>query len=168
MLKPGDIVTQKKTMINKVNFNDNKENRLSIVLFSYLDKNNQLYYCTVPITNATKGVVPKLVSPNYIYMPFILLNNTKLCCAKINSIYLYKDEIVNSTGLSLEKDLLYRVYEGILRLKVDEIQQELYNFIKIMITDQIDKEKKELRRAYKEKQKLKKIKRKELKSNYKK
>ncbi len=168
MLKPGEIVTQKKTMVNKVNFKDNKENRLSLVLFSYIDKYNDLYYCTVPITNATRGIFPKSVSPNYIYMPYVLLNTTKLCCAKINSIYLYKDEIVNSTGLSLEKDLLYRVYEGILRLKVDEIQQELYDFIKIMISDQIDKEKKELKRAYKEKQKLKKLKRKELKRNYKK
>ena len=168
MLKPGDIVTQKNTMINKVNFNDNKENRLSIVLFSYLDKNNELYYCTVPITNATRGVHPKLISPNHVYMPSAILSTTKLCCAKIDSIYLYKDEIINSTGLSLEKNLLYRIYDKVLHLEVDEVQKELYNFIKIMINDIIAKEKNELKKAYKEKQKLKKLKRKELKRNYKK
>ncbi len=168
MLKPGDIVTQKKTMINKVNFNDNKENRLSIVLFSYLDKNNGLYYCTVPITNATRGVHSKLISPNHVYMPSAILSTTKLCCAKIDSIYLYKDEIINSTGLSLEKNLLYKIYDKVLRLEVDEVQKELYDFIKIMINDIIAKEKNELKKVYKEKQKLKKLKRKELKRNYKK
>ena len=41
MFKPGDVVMQEKTMVNKVNFKDNKQNRLSIVLFSY-EENNKL------------------------------------------------------------------------------------------------------------------------------
>lgn len=163
MLKPGEIVIQKKTMINKVNFKDNKENRLSIVLFSYIDKNNDLYYCTVPITNATSSIHSKIISPNFVYMPCAILSATKLCCAKIDSIYLYKDEIINSTGIILEKNLLYRIYDKVLQLEVNEVRKELYDFIKIMITDQIDKEKKELKKAYKEKQRLKKLKKKELK-----
>lgn len=168
MLKPGDIVTQTKTMINKVNFDDNKENRLSVVLFSYVDKNDELYYCTVPITNTTKNVYSKLISQNHVYMPNAILNSTKLCCAKINSIYLYKNEDVKSTGLSLEKDLIYRIYNKILGLEVDEVRQELYNFIKIMINDNIASEKRELKKEHKEKQKIKRLKSKKLKNNYKK
>lgn len=168
MLKPGDIVTQTKTMINKVNFDDNKENRLSIVLFSYIDKNNELYYCTVPITNATNNIYSKIVSQNHVYMPRAILSNTKLCCAKIDSIYLYKNKDVKSTGLSLEKDLIYRIYNKVLGLEVDEVRQELYNFIKIMINDNIAREKRELKKEHKEKQKIKRLKSKELKNNYKK
>ena len=168
MLKPGEIITQKKTMINKVNFDDNKENRLSVVLFSYIDKNNELYYCTAPISNATRGIHSKIISPNHVYMPSAILSTTKLCCAKIDSTYLYKEENINSTGIFLEKDVLYRIYYAILHLEVDEVQKELYDFIKIIISDQIDKEEKELKKVYKEKQKLKKLKRKELKRNYKK
>lgn len=168
MLKPGDIVTQDKTMVNKKDFFDNKKNRLSIVLFSYIDKNNDLYYCTAPITNATRGTYFKEVSPNFLYMPSAILNTTKLCCVKLDSIYLYKDKTVNYTGISLNRDLLYRIYDKVLSLEVETIQQELYNFIKIMIVDQMDKEKRKIKKEYKEKQKQKKLRRKELKKNYKK
>ncbi len=33
MIRPGDIVWQKKTMINNKNFKDNKDKRLSVVIF---------------------------------------------------------------------------------------------------------------------------------------
>ena len=83
MFKPGDVVMQEKTMVNKVNFKDNKQNRLSIVLFSY-EENNKLYYATVPVTNATRGTYNKIISKNHLYMPYSILNDTKFCCAKID------------------------------------------------------------------------------------
>ena len=35
--------------------------------------------------------------------------------------------------LFLEKNFLYRIYDKVLHLEVDEVQKELYDFIKIMI-----------------------------------
>ena len=40
MIKYGSIVLQKNTLVNKVNYKDNKENRFSVVLFEF--KNNAI------------------------------------------------------------------------------------------------------------------------------
>lgn len=135
MLKPGDIVKQNKTIV----VNDNNPERLSIVLFSYIDKDNNLYYCTTPITNATRGIYKKRVSNYYYYMPYCLSNSkTKMCCAKLNSTYLYRDNIVFSTGLKIDYNILSEIYNKILYVNVNDSLKDLYNFIKIRVSMELD------------------------------
>ena len=43
MIKYGSIVLQKNTLVNKVNYKDNKENRFSVVLFEF-NLNNEVYF----------------------------------------------------------------------------------------------------------------------------
>lgn len=135
MLKPGDIVKQNKTIV----VNDNNPERLSIVLFSYIDKDNNLYYCTTPITNATRGIYKKRVSNYYYYMPYCLSNSkTKMCCAKLNSTYLYRDNTVFSTGLKIDYNILSEIYNKILYVNVNDSLKDLYYFIKIRVSMELD------------------------------
>lgn len=161
MFKPGDVVMQEKTMVNKLNFKDNKQNRLSIVLFSY-EENNKLYYATVPVTNATRGTYNKIISKNHLYMPYSILNDTKFCCAKIDSIYLYDENNLTKTDININERTLMLLFKKILTIEVEDYQKELYDFIKIMINDHMDrytsKEKQEKKRILKEKKAKKNIK----------
>lgn len=168
MLRPGDIVTQKNTKINKINFKDNKPNRLSVVLFHYIDEEGKLYYCTAPVTNATKGIYNKINSSNHYYMNHPILSNTKFCCVKLDSAYLYNADSVHHTSLNVGETMLYGIYKKMLLIEPNEDEIEFYNFVKIMINDTIDRNRKALKKEYKEKQKEKKLRRKELKNNYKK
>ena len=166
MFKPGDVVMQEKTMVNKLNFKDNKKDRLSIVLFSFKE-NDKIYYATVPITNITKTNHYKILSNNYLYMPYSILNDTKLCCAKIDSIYLYGENSLTKTDININEHTLMILFKKILTIEVEDYQKELYDFIKIMINDHLDrcvsKEKQEKKKRLKER----KAKRKILKQTYK-
>lgn len=166
MFKPGDVVMQEKTMVNKLNFKDNKQNRLSIVLFSY-EENDKIYYATVPVTNASRGTYSKVISKNHLYMPFSILSDTKFCCAKIDSIYLYDENNLKKADISINEHALMLLFKKILTIEVEDYQKELYDFIKIMINDHMDrcasKEKQEKKKRLKER----KAKRKILKQTYK-
>lgn len=166
MFKPGDVVMQEKTMVNKLNFKDNKQNRLSIVLFSY-EENDKIYYATVPVTNASRGTYNKIISKNHLYMPYSILNDTKFCCAKIDSIYLYDENNLKKADISINERTLMLLFKKILTIEVEDYQKELYDFIKIMINDHMDrcasKEKQEKKKILKER----KAKRKILKQTYK-
>ena len=166
MFKPGDVVMQEKTMVNKLNFKDNKQNRLSIVLFSY-EENDKIYYATVPVTNASRGIYNKIISKNHLYMPYSILNDTKFCCAKIDSIYLYDENNLKKADISINERTLMLLFKKILTIEVEDYQKELYDFIKIMINDHMDrcasKEKQEKKKILKER----KAKRKILKQTYK-
>ena len=166
MFKPGDVVMQEKTMVNKLNFKDNKQNRLSIVLFSY-EENDKIYYATVPVTNASRGTYNKIISKNHLYIPFSILSDTKFCCAKIDSIYLYDENNLKKADISINERTLMLLFKKVLTIEVEDYQKELYDFIKIMINDHMDrcasKEKQEKKKRLKER----KAKRKILKQTYK-
>ncbi len=154
MLKPGDVVLQKKTMVNKTNFKDNKPNRLSVVLFSYVNDNGKLYYCTAPITNATRGTFKKKMSNNFYYMPNSIYTYDKLCCVKLDSIFLYSEDIVRGTGLSIDLYHVMNIYKGVLNLDVEYYQEKFYNFVKILIRDNVEEYIKEAKKEEKNKKKL--------------
>lgn len=166
MFKPGDVVMQEKTMVNKLNFKDNKQNRLSIVLFSY-EENDKIYYATVPVTNASRGTYNKIISKNHLYIPFSILSDTKFCCAKIDSIYLYDENNLKKADISINERTLMLLFKKILTIEVEDYQKELYDFIKIMINDHMDRCASKEKQEKKKKLKERKAKRKVLKQTYK-
>ena len=153
MLKPGDVVTQKNTKFNKVNFKDNKSNRLSVVLFHYIDEEGKLYYCTAPITNATRGLHKKIISKNHYYMIYPILSSTKLCCVKLDSTNLYDANNVYHTSLNVGESMLYGIYKKILLIEPNEDEIEFYNFVKGMISNVINGNNKVLKKEFKRKEK---------------
>lgn len=71
MIKPGDLVYQEKTIVNGKNYKDNKDNRLSVVLFTFFNDNIE-YICSCPITNHI--VTSKKTNSNFLYIPYEILN----------------------------------------------------------------------------------------------
>ena len=72
-------------------------------------------------------------------MPYCLSNSkTKMCCAKLNSTYLYRDNTVFSTGLKIDDNILSEIYNKILYVNVNDSLKDLYNFIKIRVSMELD------------------------------
>lgn len=165
MIKYGSIVLQKKTLVNKVNYKDNKENRFSVVLFEF-NLNNEEYVCSCPITNHVQTI--NNFSKNSLYIPFQILTDKKYCSVKLDSVYFYpKSEIIH-TGFDLNNDTILKIYNNILDLDNNDLvlNSEQLNILKeniIKISKNIEKEQKRIK---KENRKLKKQRTKELKRNY--
>lgn len=165
MFNPGDIVFQKNTLVNKKNFKDNKDNRLSVILFE-IKINDKDYVCSCPITNHVQTI--KNFKKNSIYIPFQILNDYKYCSIKIDSLYLYPVEEIKLSGLNLNEKTMLKIYDNILNLDNNEtvFNLEELNIIKNnieIIKNNLDKTQK---KKLKEEKRLRKIKRKELKKNY--
>lgn len=165
MIKYGSIVLQKKTLVNKVNYKDNKENRFSVVLFEF-NLNNEEYVCSCPITNHIQTI--KNFSKNSLYIPFQILTDKKYCSVKLDSVYFYPKSEITHTGLDLNNDTILKIYNRILDLDSNDLvlNSEQLNILKeniIKISKNIEKEQKRIK---KENRKLKKQRTKELKRNY--
>lgn len=165
MIKYGSIVLQKNTLVNKVNYKDNKENRFSVVLFEF-NLNNEEYVCSCPITNHIQTI--KNFSKNSLYIPFQILTDKKYCSVKLDSVYFYPKKDITPTGLDLNNDTILKIYNRILDLDNNDlvINSEQLTILKeniIKISKNIEKEQKRIK---KENRKLKKQKTKELKRNY--
>lgn len=165
MIKYGSVVLQKSTLVNKVNYKDNKENRFSVVLFEF-NLNNEKYVCSCPITNHKQTI--KNFSRNFLYIPFQILTDTKYCSVKLDSVYFYPKKDIKPTGLDLNNDTVLKIYNSILNLEKDNLvlTSEQLNILKeniIKISKNIEKEQKRIK---KENKKLKKQRTKELKRNY--
>lgn len=164
MIKAGDLVYQEKTMINGINCKDNKENRLSVVLFTFFN-NDIEYVCSCPITNHV--VSSKGIDANFLYIPYEILTDKKLCAIKLNSAFNYPINEITSTGLNINKQTMLKLYDSILKLNVI-FNKEHYEFIKEnlkVLSSNIENEEKT---RLKEEKKLRKQLRKERKRNYKK
>jgi hypothetical protein len=126
MLKTGDVVWQNRTMINNVNYSDNKDMRLSVELFT-TEIEGREYACTVPITNSVNSYKK---SPKYYYhMPFLLLDDSKLSCVKLSAINLYSTDIMHSTSLTIGNDHIDRIFNKVKDMPYDKKENRFYQFV---------------------------------------
>ena len=127
MLKSGDIVVQDRTMINNVNYKDNKKNRLSVVLFE-TTIDGESFICTVPLTNSPKAALK--YKDSYYYFPYLIYDSKKYSCVKINSANIYPIDIVHSTGLSLDRNHMNRIFSKLMEYSEPKNREELYKMIR--------------------------------------
>ena len=117
MIKNGSIVLQKNTLVNKVNYKDNKQNRVSVILFE-LEQNNEEYVCSCPITNHIQSI--KNYKKNFLYLPYQILSDKKYCSIKLDSVYFYPKKDIIKTGLELNNNIILKIYNAILNLDNEE------------------------------------------------
>lgn len=165
MFNPGDIVYQKYTSVNKINNKDNKENRMSVILFEFL-YNKEEYVCSCPITNHVQKI--NNFSNKFFYIPYQILNDKKYCSIKLDSINFYPKVDIKSIGLNLNYDTMLKVYNHLLDMDINlfSLDIEQCKILKdniIKITKNMEMEEKKNK---KEEKRLRKLKRKEAKQNY--
>lgn len=161
MLKTGDIVLQR-------NLTFEKKDKMFIVLFNLWD-NEKEYVCVCPITNTSKPKNnPKNFLKNYVYIPYEILNDKKMCSIKINAAPIYETTELSSTGLSLKPEIMLRIFNSIMNLDLNRpsLDKEHYEYIKNTITFISEELENFEKNRKKEEKKLRKIKRKELKKIY--
>lgn len=163
MVNPGDIVLQDRTRINKIDFQDVKKTRFSIVLFTYKNVSGT-YACTVPLINQNKKSKKQKTSKNYCHVPFIITTDRKSDIAKLDSAYLYNADTIHPTGLTVSLDILIKLNEQI--LEVEDIDENLFEFISSEIKKSLKKLRKERKKITKVEKKEKKQKSLKLKKEY--
>lgn len=138
MLKSGDIVVQDCTMIsNRV---DSYKSRLSVVLFEFeIDK--EMYSCTAPLTNNPRSALK--YNDSYYYFPYLIYEQRKYSCVKINAANLYPSKSIHSTGISLDNNHMDRIFDKIINYSEPKKYEELYKMIRdnISIVKRINKTK---------------------------
>lgn len=107
MFRSGDIVVQDRTMINNVNYKDNKKDRLSVVLFG-IDIEGDEYACTVPLTNNPRSALKS--DDSYCYFPYLIYDQRKYSCVKLNSANIYPVDIIHPMGINLGEDRMNRIF----------------------------------------------------------
>lgn len=161
MLKTGDIVLRR-------NLTFKKKDILFIVLFNLWD-NEKEYVCVCPITNTQKPKNnPKYFLKNYVYIPYEILNDKKMCSIKINVAPIYETSELSSTGLSLKPEIMLRIFNSIMDLDLNRpsLDKEHYEYIKNTITFISEDLKTFEEKRKKEEKKLKEVRKKQLKKNY--
>ena len=145
MIKNGSIVLQKNTLVNKVNYKDNKQNRFSVILFE-LELNNEEYVCSCPITNHIQSI--KNYKKNFLYLPYQILSDKKYCSIKLDSVYFYPKKDIIKTGLELNNNIILKIYNAILNLDNEEfvLNIEQLNILKKNINKITKTIKKELKK----------------------
>jgi len=118
MIKEGSIVLQKNTLVNKVNFKDNKQNRFSVVLFEFT-LNNEEFVCSCPITNHVQTM--KNFNKYSLYIPFQILTDKKLCSIKIDSVYFYPKKEITQTGLELNNETILKIYDILINIENNKV-----------------------------------------------
>lgn len=160
MLKTGDIVLERNLELKKDN--------MFVVLFNFWYEENE-YVCTCPITNTKKPKHnPKCFLKNYVYIPYEILNDKRMCSVKINRTPIYEVNELTQTGLSLRPEVMLRIFNSIMDLNLERpsLDKEHYEYIKDTITVLSEDIKDRENNRIKEEKKLRKARRKELKRNY--
>lgn len=160
MLKTGDIVLER-----NLNF---KKDKMFVVLFNFWYEESE-YVCICPITNTKKPKHnPKYFLKNYVYIPYEILNDRRMCSVKINRTPIYEVNELTQTGLSLRPQVMLRIFNGIMDLNLERpsLSKEHYEYVKNAITFISEDIKNNEKNRIKEEKRLRKIKRKELKRNY--
>lgn len=161
MLNTGDIVLRK-------NLTFPKKDIMFVVLFS-LWNNDKEYVCVCPITNTQRPKNnPKYFLRNYVYIPYEILNERKMCSIKINVAPIYETTELIPTGLKLRHEIILRIFNTIMALDLERpsLDKEHYEYIKntiAFISKNLESSEKE---RIKEEKKARKARRKELKKNY--
>lgn len=149
MLKSGEIVVQEYTMINNKNYKDNKKNRLSVVVFEDVTENGNVVY-TCPITNGVKTALYN--KDKYCYFPFLVLDEVKYSCIKLDSLNKYSSDIVHTVGINLDDAHIELMFDKILNSDFSTNRDDVFKEVKekiLLIKDDIKRQKKEEKRARK-------------------
>lgn len=126
MIKPGDIVWQKNTMINNKNFKDNKDKRLSVVIFSEIIDGKGVV-CTCPFTNSVGTAYRN--PTEYYSNAFLVLGGRKLSCIKLNSVHLYPEADVYPLGIRVNDMQYESIRNKLLEYVKNSNQNDLYHMI---------------------------------------
>lgn len=164
MLKTGDLVFEKSKSIDK-----SIKEKMFVVLFNFWYSDKE-FLCLCPITNTRKPKYnTKYFLKNYVYIPYEILDNQRLCSVKINATPIYEKSEVSSTGLKLRPEIMLRVFNTIMSLDLERpsLDKEHYEHIKNTITILTDELVDIENQRKKEEKKSRNIRRKELKKNYK-
>ena len=125
-IKSGDIVWQEKTMINDKNYNDNKDCRVSVVIFSTQIDDEEIV-CTCPLTNSVGTAQRK---PDCYYsQSYLVLDGRKFSCVKLDSVRLYPASIVHTLGISVNDIQYKQITEKLLEYLQNTNQDDLYSII---------------------------------------
>ena len=127
MFKSGDIVVQDRTMINNVNYKDNKATRLSVVLFE-TEIDGEIFVCTAPLTNNPKAALK--YQDSYYYIPYLMYDERKYSCIKLNAANIYNPNIVHSTGIYLGRDHMNRIFSKLMDYPEPKNREDLYKLIR--------------------------------------
>ena len=149
MLKSGEIVVQEYTMVNNKNYKDNKKNRLSVVVFEDVTENGSVVY-TCPITNGVKTALYN--KDKYCYFPFLVLDDVKYSCIKLDSLNRYSSDIVHPVGINLDDAHIELMFDKILNSDFSTNRDDVFKEVKekiLLIKDDIKRQKKEEKRARK-------------------
>lgn len=126
MIKPGDVVWQKNTMINNKNFKDNKDKRLSVVIFSEVIDGEEVV-CTCPFTNSVGTAYRN--PEEYYSNAFLVLGGRKLSCVKLNSVHLYPEADVYPLGIRVNDMQYESIRNKLLEYVKNSNQNDLYHMI---------------------------------------
>lgn len=133
-IKSGDIVWQEKTMINDKNYNDNKDCRVSVVIFSTQIDDEEIV-CTCPLTNSVGTAQRK---PDCYYsQSYLVLDGKKFSCVKLDSVRLYPTSIVHTLGISVNDIQYDRITEKLLEYLQNTNQDDLYSIIQQNIASSV-------------------------------
>lgn len=138
MFKSGDIVVQDRTMMNNLNYKDNKETRLSVVLFE-TEIDGEIFVCTAPLTNNPKAALK--YQDSYYYIPYLMYDERKYSCIKLNSANIYNLNIVHSTGIYLGREHMNRIFSKLMDYPEPKNREDLYKLIRENISSVKEKTK---------------------------
>lgn len=127
MFSSGEIVVQDRTMINNVNYKDNKTTRLSVVLFE-TKIDGDVFVCTAPLTNNPKAALK--YQDSYYYIPYLIYDERKYSCVKLNAANIYNHDLVHSTGIYLGKGHMNRIFSKLMDYPEPKNREELYKLIR--------------------------------------
>lgn len=133
-LKSGDIVWQERTMINGKNYKDNKDCRVSVVIFSTQIDDEEVV-CTCPLTNSI-GTAQRQ-SDCYYSQSYLVLDGRKFSCVKLDSVRLYPASIVHTLGISVNDIQYEQITEKLLEYLQNTNQDDLYSIIQKNTTSSV-------------------------------
>ncbi len=133
-LKSGDIVWQERTMINGKNYKDNKNCRVSVVIFSTQIDDEEVV-CTCPLTNSI-GTAQRQ-SDCYYSQSYLVLDGRKFSCVKLDSVRLYPASIVHTLGISVNDIQYEQITEKLLEYLQNTNQDDLYSIIQKNTTSSV-------------------------------
>ncbi len=133
-LKSGDIVWQERTMINGKNYKDNKDCRVSVVIFSTQIDDEEVV-CTCPLTNSI-GTAQRQ-SDCYYSQSYLVLDGRKFSCVKLDSVRLYPASIVHTLGISVNDIQNEQITEKLLEYLQNTNQDDLYSIIQKNTTSSV-------------------------------
>ena len=148
MLKSWNLVVREYIMVNNKNYMNNKKNRLSIVVFKDITNGSVVYTC--PITNGVKTALYN--KDKYCYFPFLVLDEVKYSCIKLDSLNKYSSDIVHPVGINLDDAHIELMFDKILNLDFPTNRDDVFKEVKekiLLIKDDIKRQKKEEKRARK-------------------